>query len=119
VDADGGEWRMVIAVRRDLDLGRGKLAAQAAHAAVTRTLDAAPDARDAWLAAGQPKIVVRVDSEEELVALATVAKDANLGVSLIHDAGRTQVAEGTPTACAVGPAPRTALDPLTGSLQLL
>jgi len=68
-----GEWRMVIAVRRDLGLGRGKLAAQAAHAAVTRALAAAPSTRRAWLADGQPKVVVRVESEAELGELCDAA----------------------------------------------
>jgi peptidyl-tRNA hydrolase, PTH2 family len=110
---------MVIALRRDLELGRGKLAAQAAHAAVARTLDADADAREAWLADGQPKIVVRVDSERELLDLEAAARAAGLGVTLIRDAGRTQVAEGTPTACAIGPAPRDTLHELTGGLPLL
>jgi len=110
---------MVIAVRRDLGLGRGKLAAQAAHAAVTRALAAAPSTRRAWLADGQPKVVVRVESEAELGELCHAAERAGLGVTLIADAGRTQIAAGTPTACAIGPARRDDLDPVTGHLALL
>jgi PTH2 family peptidyl-tRNA hydrolase len=110
---------MVIAVRRDLGLGRGKLAAQAAHAAVTRALAAAPATRRAWLADGQPKVVVRVEGEAELQAVCDAAERAGLGVSLIADAGRTQIPAGTPTACAIGPARRADLDPVTGQLPLL
>ena len=110
---------MVIAVRSDLGLGRGKLAVQAAHAAVTRTLEAPAPARRAWLADGQPKVVVRVEDEAELAAVCDAAERAGLGCALIHDAGRTQVPEGTPTACAIGPAPRAALEPVTGELPLL
>jgi peptidyl-tRNA hydrolase, PTH2 family len=101
-------------------MGRGKIAAQASHAAVAAALASigTPDFT-AWLRAGQPKVVLRVGSEEDLYAIAGQATEAGLQVQVIHDAGRTQVAEGTPTCCAIGPAEDVRIDAVTGQLSLL
>ncbi len=112
--------KLTLVVRADLGMGRGKIAAQAAHAAVAATLASlgTPDFL-AWLRDGQPKVVVRVGSEAELQAIAAQATAAGLPVQVIHDAGRTQVAEGTPTCCAIGPAAESRIDTVTGELALL
>jgi len=47
------------------------------------------------------------------------ARAAGLPVELIQDAGRTQVAPGTVTCCAVGPADSARMDPVTAELTLL
>jgi PTH2 family peptidyl-tRNA hydrolase len=112
--------KLTLIVRADLGMGRGKIAAQAAHAAVAAALAAigSPDFR-AWLSDGQPKVVLRASSEEHLYAIAGQARDAGLPVQVIHDAGRTQVAEGTPTCCAIGPAADDLINEVTGALSLL
>jgi PTH2 family peptidyl-tRNA hydrolase len=114
------QTKLVLVVRADLGMGRGKIAAQASHAAVAATLASigTPDLA-AWLRDGQPKVVLRAGSEQELSAIAEQAAEANLPVQVIHDAGRTQVAEGTPTCCAIGPAADAAIDAITGQLSLL
>ncbi len=113
-------YRLTLVVRSDLGMGRGKIAAQAAHAAVAATLAALGTADfRAWLRDGQPKVVLKAVSEDDLFAIAQRAIDAGLPVQVIHDAGRTQVAEGTPTCCAIGPAEDGRIDPVTGELSLL
>src|SRR5215469_4357110 len=114
------QTKLTLVVRADLGMGRGKIAAQAAHAAVTAALASlgTPDF-EAWLRDGQPKVVLRANSEEELHAIAAQAALAGLPVQLIRDAGRTQVAEGTPTCCAIGPATDEAIDAITTELSLL
>ncbi|MBO0824810.1 MAG: peptidyl-tRNA hydrolase [Actinobacteria bacterium] len=114
------ESKLTLVVRADLGMGRGKIAAQAAHAAVAAVL-ANLDTPDfqAWLGDGQPKVVLRVGSEEQLQEIAEKAAAAGLPVQVIHDAGRTQVTEGTPTCCAVGPAAGSRIDAVTGELSLL
>ena len=114
------QTKLTLVVRADLGMGRGKIAAQAAHAAVAAVLATLGTADfRTWLRDGQPKVVLRADSEERLYAIAEQADAAGLPVQVIHDAGRTQVAEGTPTCCAIGPAPDTTIDPVTGELSLL
>jgi peptidyl-tRNA hydrolase, PTH2 family len=114
------ETKLTLVMRADLGMGRGKIAAQAAHAAVAAAL-AGSGSRDfrAWLRDGQPKVVLKVSGEDELYAIAERAHAAGLPVQVIHDAGRTQVAEGTPTCCAIGPAEASRIDAITGELSLL
>jgi peptidyl-tRNA hydrolase, PTH2 family len=114
------ETKLTLVVRSDLGMGRGKLAAQAAHAAVSAALAGlgTPDFH-AWLRDGQPKIVLRADSEEQLRSIADQAVAAGLAVERIHDAGRTQIEAGTITCCAIGPAESTRIDAVTGDLSLM
>jgi PTH2 family peptidyl-tRNA hydrolase len=112
--------KLTLVIRSDLGMGRGKMAAQAAHAAVAAALAALGTADfRAWLRDGQPKVVLKAVSEDDLFAIAERASDAGLPVQMIHDAGRTQVAEGTPTCCAIGPAEDGRIDAVTGGLSLL
>lgn len=114
------QTKLTLVVRADLGMGRGKIAAQAAHAAVAAVLATLGTADfRTWLRDGQPKVVLRANSEEQLYAIAEQADAAGLPVQVIHDAGRTQVAEGTPTCCAIGPAPDITIDPVTRELSLL
>jgi PTH2 family peptidyl-tRNA hydrolase len=112
--------KLVVVVRTDLALGRGKLAAQVAHAAVAATLAGlgGPDTAQ-WLREGQPKVVLKVPGEPELRAVADQAGQAQLPVEVICDAGRTQVSPGTLTCCAIGPADIARIDAVTGALSLL
>ena len=118
---DEFQFKQVIAVRRDLDMGKGKVAVQVAHAAVS----AAEEARkrfaewwDAWLREGQCKVAVRVDSEEEIFQLQRKSKELRLPFALITDRGLTQIEPGTVTCLAIGPAPSALIDTLTGGLNL-
>lgn len=112
--------KLVLVVRTDLGMGRGKIAAQAAHAAVAAALARLGRADfDQWLREGQPKVVLRAGSAEQLDEIAGRAEAAGLPVQVIHDAGRTQLAPGTPTCCSVGPAEASRIDPVTGDLTLL
>ena len=63
--------KLALVVRADLGMGRGKIAAQVAHAAVAAVLaNGGSRVFAAWLAEGQPKVVLKVASAEELVAVA-------------------------------------------------
>jgi len=115
--AAGGDLKQVIAVRTDLDMGRGKIAAQVAHAAV-QAADKSGWKED-WLRQGGQKTVVKVGSEEELVGVFMEAKRAKLPAALIEDAGHTQIPSGTKTCVGIGPAPEGDVDKITGKLRLL
>ncbi|MEM3637982.1 MAG: peptidyl-tRNA hydrolase Pth2 [Conexivisphaerales archaeon] len=115
-------YKQVIAVRNDIKMGKGKLAAQVAHAAVSSALEAQKEHREwfrEWLNEGQAKIVVKVSSEDELRRLKEMADDAKLPSSLIVDRGLTQLEPGTVTCLGIGPAPSQLVDKLTGKLKLL
>lgn len=111
--------KQVIVVDATLQLPRGKLAAQVAHAAVAAFLDASADARRRWLAEGMPKIVVRCEGPEALLKLEADARREKLPAVLIRDAGRTVIASGTATCLGIGPAEDAAVDAITGALKLV
>jgi peptidyl-tRNA hydrolase, PTH2 family len=120
VDLDGCTVKLALVVRTDLDMGRGKIAAQVAHAAVAAVLRGYGGADlAAWLADGQPKVVLRVSGEQELARACAEAAAAGIPVEVIRDAGRTQVAAGTATCAAIGPAADDRIDRVTGDLPLL
>ncbi|KAK7578158.1 hypothetical protein V9T40_010363 [Parthenolecanium corni] len=116
------ESKMVIVARTDLPLTAGKLASQCAHAAVScysllKKQD--PEFAESWEAHGQPKIVVRCNSESGLMKLANEAHGAKIIAAIIQDAGRTQIRAGTKTVLGIGPARKEDIDKITGHLKLL
>ncbi len=116
------EYKQVIVFRADLKMGKGKLAAQAGHAAVSAAEEARKRHRtwwEAWLFEGQRKIAVKVKDEKELSDLEAAAKEMELPNSLIVDRGLTQIPEGTITCLGIGPAPEGLVDRLTKKLPLL
>jgi len=118
----GFKYKQVIVMRTDLEMSRGKIAAQAGHAAVS----AAEEARKhhlkwwkAWLKEGQCKIAVKVESEQELLELERQAKESGLPYALIYDRGLTELPPNTLTCLGIGPAPCDKIDKIPGKLALL
>jgi peptidyl-tRNA hydrolase, PTH2 family len=111
--------KQVIVVNRSLALPKGKLAAQVAHAAVGAFVAASPQAQRDWLQVGMPKIVVYVADADALVQLETNARQQQIPVCLIQDAGRTVLPAGTITCLGLGPAPDDTIDALTRTLPLV
>jgi peptidyl-tRNA hydrolase len=111
--------KQVIVANQALNLPRGKLAAQVAHAAIGAFLAAHADAQAAWLRVGMPKIVVGVAGEADLLSLREAAARVGVPSFLVQDAGRTVLLPGTITCLGLGPAPVDLLDTLTGELKLL
>lgn len=115
------DYKQVIVLRKDLNMRKGKMCASSAHASLKAVLDKLnhPDVKG-WLAGRFAKIVVSVDSEDELFKIYNQAKEAGLVCSLIQDAGFTEF-NGVPTytSCAVGPSTVDKVDAITGGLKLL
>lgn len=118
---DQEDAKMVLAVRMDLKMGKGKIAAQCCHAA----LGAFKKAKSKnvaflkhWEHDGSRKIAVKVNTEEELLTIYTLAKSLGLIVSIIQDAGRTQIEAGSKTVVGVF-GPENLVDQVTRHLSLL
>ena len=132
--------KQVIVIRKDLNMRKGKMISQGAHASLkaildlfsftpkfdnTITINALLETQDAaiidWLTNKFTKITVYVNSEEELLEIFKKAEDANIKCrSIITDAGLTEF-NGVPTltACAIGPDWDYVIDPITERLSLL
>lgn len=125
--------KQVIVMRKDLNMRKGKMIAQGAHASMrvilaagtangagtTYTL-AMTEPMAAWLTGRFTKICVSVSSEAALDAIVEKAHAAGVPVALITDAGATEF-HGVPTktCCAVGPAWIDEVDAVTGDLPLM
>uniref|UniRef100_W5NLM2 Peptidyl-tRNA hydrolase 2, mitochondrial n=2 Tax=Lepisosteus oculatus TaxID=7918 RepID=W5NLM2_LEPOC len=121
VMGEGGEFKMILVVRSDLKMGKGKVAAQCSHAAVSaykQVQRRSPEMLKQWEYCGQPKVVVKAPDEDSLIELLAHAKELGLPISLIQDAGRTQIAPGSRTVLGVGPGPSDLVDKVTGHLKL-
>lgn len=118
------EPKQVIILRKDLNMRKGKMIAQGAHASMKVIIEAQNKARVTgamreWLEGRFTKIVVSVSSEQELRDIHLKAKCAGLPCSLVQDAGLTEFKEPTFTAVAIGPDYPDKIDPITGGLSLL
>lgn len=133
--------KQVIVVRKDLNMPCGKLMAQAAHASLsaitnrmyTETENVSEDlqaiyrelnclsnsALNIWLTGEQKKVVLAVNSKEELDALYAKASELKMICSYIIDNGHT-IFNGvqTPTCIAIGPDWEEDINTLTGHLKL-
>ncbi|VDL63746.1 unnamed protein product [Hymenolepis diminuta] len=130
VDSD---LKLVLVVRNDLGMTKGKVAAQCSHATLgcyQMAMEKCPDVVKVWESLGQMKIVLRAPDYNTLEDLRKKAYKAGLPHCLVHDAGHTQVAPGSATVLGIGPgkklllefdhflAESTTIDEITGHLKL-
>jgi len=116
------EVKQVIVVRKDLRMGIGKIASQVGHAAVLG-VERCRKYNKLWLRnwfnEGQPKIVVKVNSFEELLQVQSDAEKLMMPLVIVQDRGLTQIPTGTVTCIGIGPAPSDIIDKVTSKLKLL
>ena len=126
------EIKQVIVVRKDLNMSPGKIAAQVAHASISAVFaemvpipgeqKLALDTRlpaYKWQQGSQVKIILTVDSKEELLEIYDKAQELLLPRFIVKDEGRTELAGPTYTTVAVGPDYPEQIDLVTGHLKLL
>jgi PTH2 family peptidyl-tRNA hydrolase len=115
------DMKQMIVMRKDLNMRKGKLVAQGAHASMKATLSNLehPNVKE-WLSGKFTKVAVSVDSEEELMDIHSKALSNGLISELIIDEGLTEFnGVFTKTCIAVGPATHEELKEVTGHLKLL
>eukprot|EP00389_Voromonas_pontica_P011700 GDKH01017917.1.p1 GENE.GDKH01017917.1~~GDKH01017917.1.p1 ORF type:complete len:259 (+),score=26.13 GDKH01017917.1:130-906(+) len=120
--SDSGECKMVLVVRQDLQMGKGKIAAQCCHAtlgAYKKAVQCKNPFLQKWERSGQAKVALKCSDDEELKQLRLHARAKGVHTYLVADAGRTQIAAGSHTVLAIGPAPVKAIDEIARHLKLL
>lgn len=118
--------KQVIVIRNDLNMRKGKMVAQGAHASLAFALDILRSGGTLtadqleWVEEGQKKICVRAETLEELESVYRAACDAGMNACIITDAGHTEFG-GVPTrtAVAIGPDDDERIDVITSHLKLL
>ncbi|KAJ9086635.1 hypothetical protein DSO57_1001917 [Entomophthora muscae] len=113
--------KLVLVIRTDLGMTKGKVAAQCCHATLACYKAAARSQAqylDKWEYEGQAKITLKCNSEEEMLELQEKARAAGLIGRSIQDAGRTQIAAGSRTVLGIGPGPISLINEVTGHLKL-
>eukprot|EP01111_Echinosteliopsis_oligospora_P012056 TRINITY_DN409_c2_g1_i1.p1 TRINITY_DN409_c2_g1~~TRINITY_DN409_c2_g1_i1.p1 ORF type:complete len:178 (-),score=52.03 TRINITY_DN409_c2_g1_i1:80-613(-) len=121
-DYEGEEYKLVLVVRNDLAMGKGKIASQCSHATLGAYKKAQKKDKQAlkyWEICGQAKVVVKVQSESDLLELQESAKKEKVNSYLVLDAGKTQIESGSATVLAVGPSTHALVNRITGHLKLL
>ncbi|MBS7637544.1 peptidyl-tRNA hydrolase Pth2 [Candidatus Bathyarchaeota archaeon] len=116
------EYKQCIVLRTDLGMSIGKLVSQACHASLEASEQARKKKRriwKAWMEEGSKKVILKVDSLEELEELAKKAQELGIPNTLIVDRGLTEIPPGTTTALGVGPDRSEKIDLVTGKLKLL
>ncbi|KAG8892707.1 hypothetical protein FRB99_002491 [Tulasnella sp. 403] len=116
------ECKLILIVRTDLGMTKGKIAAQCGHATLAcykALLKFNPALLRHWELRGQAKVALRCDSEEEMDLLEAAASSLNICARSIRDAGRTQIPSGSKTVLGIGPAPVKLVNQVTGKLKLL
>ncbi len=116
------EIKQVIIIRSDLDMSRGKLVAQGAHASLMSYFEAEKMDKNLvkqWLEEGEKKIVLKVSDEEALKKFYAAFKFKKIPAALVTDAGLTEVPPGTKTALGVGPWRSSEINQFTRGMKLL
>ncbi|POS75947.1 peptidyl-tRNA hydrolase PTH2 [Diaporthe helianthi] len=131
VEDTGEECKLILVVRTDLGMTKGKIAAQCGHATLACFKSISKAARIAgpsspaakllqrWERYGQAKVALQTKSADEMHELMAKARSLGITAEVIADAGRTQIDPGSLTVLGVGPAPKSAVDQVTGHLKLL
>ena len=110
--------KLVVVMRHDLGMSKGKIASQACHAAVACALDAEKNCPEVFAECGRRVVILRADSLGELEDVLKRAPGKGVFASLMVDAGLTQVAPMTPTCVGLGPDTDMALDEVPEGLRL-
>ena len=111
--------KQVMIVRTDLKMRRGKIAAQCCHGSIGAYKKTDANKIRKWENEAYAKVVLKVQTKEELLELKRKADEKGISNYLVIDAGRTQIPTSSVTVLALGPDEDEIIDEVTGDLKLL
>ena len=117
--------KQTIIIRKDLNLSKGRLVTQGAHASIAFLTDLIKEynplqlteVQKEWVYGTFFKVCVGVDSEKELLDIAYNAIAMGISVKYIEETGGFD--KPTLTCIAIGPDYSSVIDPVTKHLKLL
>jgi len=112
-------YKLVILVRDDLKLPRGKMSAQVSHASVDCVLKSDKKMIEKWKNQGGKKVVLKVADEKDIFKYMSMLENEGIKIALVKDAGHTVVEPGTITCLGVGPDLEEKIDKITGKLKMV
>jgi len=112
-------YKQVILLRTDIGISTGKKCVQCCHACLGAYKKADKSVIKKWEYEGQKKVILEVNSEEEILKFHNQVKKAKIPCFLVEDAGLTEIEPGTITALGIGPEKEEVIDKITGRLKLL
>jgi len=111
-------YKQCIVVRNDLKISCGKLCVQVSHASIDSYLISNRIIRRAWHREGQKKVILEVNSEQELLDLEEKLQLHALECAMIYDLGLTELKPNTLTCMGIEIQDNETLDAVTGELKL-
>ena len=127
MDTNIDKVKQVIVIRKDLQLSKGQMVAQGAHASIAfltnlvreYTDDIIPfnQREEQWIKGTFYKVCLAVNSEEELLYIGSEAHNRGLKVHYIQE--NDLFKESTYTCLSIGPDYSSNIDPVTKHLKLL
>lgn len=106
-NTDVNNDKILFFIRKDLKMGKGKIAAQCGHASLKlyrkNYKNGNHDFCSHFIEKGYDKIFYYVHDEEQKSTVFKIATANNIPYIEIHDAGRTQIKCGSQTVSAIGP----------------
>jgi PTH2 family peptidyl-tRNA hydrolase len=115
-------YKMLLCVNQGLGMAKGKIGAQCGHATLGAYKRAVRETRSAvrwWERTGQAKVAVKARDADHLHEVRARAAARGLVTYIVRDAGKTQIAAGSETVLAIGPAPVRCFEGITDDLKLL
>jgi len=112
-------YKQVILLRSDIEMSDGKKCVQCCHASLGAYKKADKSIIKKWGSEGQKKVVLEVETEEEILKFYDRIKKEKIPCFLVEDAGLTEIEPGTITSLGIGPEKEEILDKITGKLKLL
>jgi PTH2 family peptidyl-tRNA hydrolase len=112
--------KQVIIVRTDLNMRKGKVAAQVAHASTMILYNHfGSDKITKWLEDNYKKIVVGCRDEQELFKIKDLCNQNNIPNFLVQDLGLTEFSNKTYTCIGVGPDQDKIIDSICKDYKLI
>jgi peptidyl-tRNA hydrolase, PTH2 family len=135
VTSDDLKYVQYILVNKDVEMGKGKMAAQVGHAAIEGydlMREEKPELATAWKREGQRKIVLKATKEEikslmkklsivnlDILQINKIAINDTVLYTTIKDFGLTQIPVGTLTCMVIGPDLKSKIEPHVKNFKLM